>query len=102
MVLYLRTGLVLVVGSIAIDFSVGSYWWEMAFGRALLGFHRLHTFLVDPATQNSVMIYLTPQARSQVSALGARAPPAILVHPLALLSAPPIGIEDLKVDTVNF
>ena len=30
-------------------------------------------------------------------------PHAILVHPLALLSAPPIGIEDSKVkDTVKF
>ena len=37
------------------------------------------------------------QARSQVGALGARAPPAIRVHPLALICAPPIGIEDLEV-----
>ena len=43
------------------------------------------------------------QARSQSGALGARAPPAILVHSLALLSVPPIGIEDSKVkDTVKF
>ena len=42
------------------------------------------------------MLFCELQARSQVGALGARAPPAILVHPLALLSAPPIGIEYSK------
>ena len=34
-----------------------------------------------------------------MGALGARAPPAILVHPLVLLYAPHVGIEDLKVNT---